>query len=48
MVHINQPTIQEEPHVPFGGLGLNGFGREGTSADLDVLTEWKWITIRMS
>jgi acyl-CoA reductase-like NAD-dependent aldehyde dehydrogenase len=48
MVHINQPTIQDEPHVPFGGLGLSGFGREGTSADLDVLTEWKWITIRMS
>lgn len=48
MVHINRPTIQDEPHVPFGGVGLSGFGREGTAADLDVLTEWKWITIRMS
>lgn len=48
MVHINRATIQDEPHVPFGGVGLSGFGREGTSADLDILTEWKWITIRMS
>ncbi|WP_354693751.1 aldehyde dehydrogenase family protein [Elongatibacter sediminis] len=48
MVHINRATIQDEPHVPFGGVGLSGFGREGTSADLDVMTEWKWITIRMS
>lgn len=48
MVHINRPTIQDEPHVPFGGQGISGFGREGTSADLDVMTEWKWVTIRMS
>lgn len=48
MVHINRATIQDEPHVPFGGQGLSGFGREGTTADLDVLTQWKWITIRMS
>lgn len=48
MVHINRATIQDEPHVPFGGLGLSGFGREGTGVDLDLLTEWKWITIRMS
>ncbi len=48
MVHINRATIQDEPHVPFGGQGLSGFGREGTTADLDVMTQWKWITIRMS
>ncbi len=46
-VHINRPTIQDEPCPPFGGQGLSGFGREGTEADLDILTEWKWITIRM-
>ncbi|MSQ98280.1 MAG: aldehyde dehydrogenase family protein [Xanthomonadales bacterium] len=48
MVHINRATIQDEPHVPFGGQGLSGFGREGTTADLDVMTQWKWITIRMT
>ena len=46
-VHINRPTIQDEPCPPFGGQGLSGFGREGTEADLDILTQWKWITIRM-
>ncbi|MEL0585910.1 MAG: aldehyde dehydrogenase family protein [Candidatus Thiodiazotropha sp. (ex. Lucinoma kazani)] len=45
MVHINRPTIQDEPNPPFGGTGLSGFGREGTEADLDILTVWKWITI---
>ena len=45
MVHINRPTIQDEPNPPFGGQGLSGFGREGTEADLDILTQWKWITI---
>ncbi len=45
MVHINRPTIQDEPNPPFGGQGLSGFGREGTDADLDILTQWKWITI---
>ncbi|MES9815382.1 MAG: aldehyde dehydrogenase family protein [Candidatus Thiodiazotropha sp.] len=45
MVHINRPTIQDEPNPPFGGKGLSGLGREGTEADLDILTEWKWITI---
>ncbi len=46
-VHINRPTIQDEPCPPFGGQGLSGHGREGTEADLDILTQWKWITIRM-
>jgi hypothetical protein len=46
-VHINRPTIQDEPCPPFGGQGLSGFGREGTEADLDILTQWKWITLRM-
>ena len=45
MVHINRATIQDEPHVPFGGRGISGFGREGTQFDLDIMTEWKWITI---
>lgn len=44
-VHINRGTIQDEPNPPFGGQGLSGYGREGTEADLDILTEWKWITI---
>ena len=47
MVHINAMSIQDEPHVPFGGNGLSGFGREGTDADLDIMTRWKWITVQL-
>ena len=47
MVHINAMSIQDEPHVPFGGNGLSGFGREGTDADLDIMTKWKWITMQL-
>ncbi len=48
MVHINGMTIQQEPHVPFGGVGDSGFGREGTNAAIEEMTEWKWITIDQS
>ena len=47
MVHINAPTLADEPHVPFGGMGSSGFGREGTDIDIDSLTEWKWITVQL-
>ena len=46
MVHINQPSISDEAHVPFGGLGDSGIGREGTEADLEAFTELKWVTIK--
>ena len=47
MCHINGPTIQDEPHVPFGGNGESGVGREGTDADLEAMTELKWVTIQL-
>lgn len=44
MVHINASALHDEPHVPFGGVGESGFGREGTDEDISNMTEWKWIT----
>jgi len=45
MVHVNASTLHDEPHVPFGGVGDSGFGREGTEEDIANMTEWKWITL---
>ncbi len=47
MCHINGPTLQDEPHVPFGGNGESGVGREGTDADLEAMTELKWVTVQL-
>lgn len=47
MCHINGPTIHDEPHVPFGGNGESGSGREGTDADLEAMTELKWVTVQL-
>lgn len=47
MCHINGPTIHDEAHVPFGGNGESGVGREGTDADMGAMTELKWVTVQL-
>lgn len=47
MCHINGPTVHDEAHVPFGGNGESGVGREGTDADLEAMTQLKWVTIQL-
>ena len=47
MCHINGPTIHDEAHVPFGGNGESGVGREGTDADMEAMTELKWVTVQL-
>ena len=46
MVHINGPTIRDEPVVPFGGVKDSGMGREGGKFAMDEFTELKWVTIQ--
>ena len=46
MVHINGATVYDEAHVPFGGNGESGVGREGTDADLAAMTTVTWVTIQ--
>jgi len=46
MVHINDCTLSDEPHVPFGGIKNSGFGREGGHYSMNELTELKWVTIQ--
>lgn len=46
MVHINGPTVHDEPHIPFGGVKDSGSGREGGRWSMEEMTETKWITIQ--
>jgi benzaldehyde dehydrogenase (NAD) len=47
MVHINDPIIEDDAYVPFGGLGASGNGsRHGALHHWEQFTEWRWITTR--
>ncbi len=46
MVHINGPTVHDEPHIPFGGVKDSGSGREGGRWSMEEMTETKWVTIQ--
>jgi acyl-CoA reductase-like NAD-dependent aldehyde dehydrogenase len=43
--HVNGPTVQDEPQMPFGGVGSSGYGRFGGKAAIEAFTELRWITI---
>jgi aldehyde dehydrogenase (NAD+) len=45
MAHINDSSINDEPHVPFGGVGASGIGRHGGTQGIDTFTEMRWITL---
>jgi acyl-CoA reductase-like NAD-dependent aldehyde dehydrogenase len=47
MVHINDTTISDEPHIDFGGVKESGFGREGGMASIAEMSEVKWVTFQM-
>ena len=43
--HINGPTVNDEPQMPFGGTKDSGYGRFGGVAAIAEFTELRWITI---
>jgi aldehyde dehydrogenase (NAD+) len=45
MAHINDSSVNDEPHVPFGGVRWSGLGRHGGRAGIDTFTEMRWITL---
>lgn len=45
MCHINCQNINDEPHVPFGGVKASGVGRYGGRWSIDAFTELRWITL---
>ena len=46
MTHINDQSVHDEPHVPFGGVKDSGYGRHGGLAAMEEFTERRWITIQ--
>ena len=47
LLHINDQTVADEPHVPFGGSGASGNGTQiGGPANWDEFTQWQWMTIK--
>jgi acyl-CoA reductase-like NAD-dependent aldehyde dehydrogenase len=43
--HINGPTVQDEPQMPFGGVKASGYGRFGGKAGINEFTDLRWVTI---
>lgn len=45
MCHVNCSSINDEPHVPFGGTKSSGLGRHGGKWSLETFSETRWITL---
>lgn len=45
MVHINCSSVNDEPHIPFGGTKESGLGRHGGKWSIDTFTETRWVTL---
>jgi benzaldehyde dehydrogenase (NAD) len=46
MVHINDQTVNNEFHVPFGGMGTSGNGgRFGGPANVHEFTQTQWVSV---
>ncbi|WP_254767074.1 aldehyde dehydrogenase family protein [Salinilacihabitans rarus] len=46
MIHVNDQPMNDEPHVPFGGMKESGLGRYNAESILDEVTTTKWISIQ--
>lgn len=45
MAHINDSPVNDEAHVPFGGVKNSGMGRQNGKASVDAFSELRWITV---
>ena len=45
MVHINDTSVFDEPHMPFGGVKASGIGRHGGKASIEAFTELRWLSL---
>jgi len=45
MAHVNCSSVNDEPHIPFGGVKNSGVGRHGGKASIEAFTETRWVTL---
>jgi acyl-CoA reductase-like NAD-dependent aldehyde dehydrogenase len=45
MCHVNCSSVNDEPHVPFGGSKSSGVGRHGGRWSMETFSETRWITL---
>jgi len=45
IVHINDQSVADEPHAPFGGVKASGYGRFGGRWGLEAFSNTRWVTI---
>lgn len=46
MIHVNDQTINDEPHIAFGGEKGSGLGRFNGEWSLEEFTTIKWISVQ--
>jgi len=46
MTHVNDMSVNDEPHVPFGGEKNSGIGRFGGEWIIDEFTAAHWISVQ--
>lgn len=47
MIHVNDQSVNDEAHVPFGGEKASGIGRFNGEWAIDKFTTVKWIGFRI-
>jgi aldehyde dehydrogenase (NAD+) len=45
MAHVNDSSVNDEPHIPFGGIKNSGLGRHGGRPAIETFTELRWVTV---
>ncbi|WP_181803180.1 aldehyde dehydrogenase family protein [Streptomyces shenzhenensis] len=45
IVHINDQSVADEPHAPFGGAKASGYGRFGGRWGIEAFSNTRWVTL---
>lgn len=45
IVHINDQSVADEPHAPFGGVKASGYGRFGGRWGIEAFSATRWVTV---